>query len=94
MLSKLLSSQLVFVGYGVGSQSFDSVYAGTSRERWGEAAPDDDEGCPLNADCNGVPGGDDSMGGGGARGPTSLLNRMDGFHNDQHWRTNTIWVTH
>ena len=30
----MLLSQLTFVGYGVGSESFDSVYNDTARERW------------------------------------------------------------
>jgi hypothetical protein len=86
----MLLSQLTFSGYGVGSESFDSIYDSTSRERW--TAPPGDAGCPLNADCNGVPGGD-AMSGGAVSG-AGLLNQMDGFHRDKYWRTNTIWIAH
>jgi hypothetical protein len=51
----MLLSKLVFVGYGVGSSSFDSVWDDTARERW--TSPPGEDGCPLNADCNGVPDG-------------------------------------
>ena len=86
----MLLSKLSFVGYGVGSESFDSIYNDTSRERW--TSPPGDAGCPLNADCNGVPGGD-ALSGGAVQG-AGLLNQMAGFHRDQYWRTNSIWVAH
>jgi|LauGreDrversion4_2_1035121.scaffolds.fasta_scaffold3421832_1 hypothetical protein len=50
----MLQWRKVFVGYGVGSSSFDSV-DDTARERWTSPPGEDD--CPLNADCNGVPDG-------------------------------------
>jgi hypothetical protein len=86
----MLLSKLSFVGYGVGSESFDSVFNDTARERW--TSPPGDAGCPLNADCNGVPGGD-AMSGGSVSG-AGLLNQMDGFHRDKYWKTNTIWIAH
>jgi hypothetical protein len=86
----MLLSKLVFVGYGVGSSSFDSIWDDTSRERW--TSPPGEEGCPLNADCNGVPAGD--AGSGGSLGRDGLLNAMDGFHRDKYWKTNTIWIAH
>jgi hypothetical protein len=86
----MLLSKLSFVGYGVGSESYDSIFNDQTRERY--ARPGSDELCPLAADCNGVPGGDASVGG-QVQG-AGLINRMQGFHRDKYWKTNTIWVAH
>lgn len=60
-----------------------------TRERY--TTPGSDESCPINADCTGVPGGDDALDGASVR-YAGLLNRMDGFHRDKYWKTNTRWV--
>ena len=38
-----------------------------------------------------MPGGDDALDGASVR-YAGLLNRMDGFHRDKYWKTNTRWV--
>ena len=40
-VGRMLFSKLSFVGYGVGSESYDSVFNDTARERW--TAPSGDE---------------------------------------------------
>mmetsp|Transcript_50302 Transcript_50302/g.157150 ORF Transcript_50302/g.157150 Transcript_50302/m.157150 type:complete len:90 (+) Transcript_50302:77-346(+) len=82
-------SILSMVGYGVGSETYDSVFDDTARERWTSGGSTLYDVCPLTADCTGVPGGDTS--GSGSSSASSLLGMMDNFHNDQFWKTNTRW---
>ena len=86
----LLSILNLVGGTAVGSQTYDSIFNDQARENLTNADGSEGSVCPITADCVGVPGGDTSgLGGGGS----SLLDRMDGFHRDGHWRTNTIWIS-
>mmetsp|Transcript_23793 Transcript_23793/g.53343 ORF Transcript_23793/g.53343 Transcript_23793/m.53343 type:complete len:91 (-) Transcript_23793:134-406(-) len=83
-------SILSMVGYGVGSETYDSVFDDTARERWTSGALSLVDSCPLTADCTGVPGGDASGSGSGASS-SSLVGKMENFHHDEFWKTNTRW---
>merc|ERR1712216_1094602 len=61
----MLLAQLALVAGGVGTEAYDSVFNDQMRERY--TTPGSDESCPINADCTGVPGGDDALDGASVR---------------------------